>query len=202
MPVPAEQPPDEKAPTPGTPRPAMSAIEPDSIADAPADDEAVLFTKVCQKCSVQTDSAGNFCPNCGAAFAGANRKLKVSKKSLIISISAVVFVIAFVVIVQSIVQLNRAAETDRKAIEASVVASRSDASVASESAAAAQLQADKEAAAVQLQAENDAAEKGQRKIEITALEESVLKDARRRASLQVHFHALPARHSVEDALMT
>lgn len=180
MPVPAEQPPDEKAPAPGNPKPATSAIQPDFITDATASDEVVLFTKVCKKCSVQTEAAGNFCPNCGAAFAGTNKKLKVNKKSLIISISAVVLVIALVLIVQSIVQLNRAAEADKRAIEASAVASRSASAVASESAAAAQLQSVKEAAAVQLEAENDAAEKALRKGVITAVEESVLKDARKR----------------------
>jgi type II secretory pathway pseudopilin PulG len=134
------------------------------------------FVKVCQKCSVQTTTAGNFCPNCGYAYDGGKPKVKISRKALIFAISAVILVGAILATVLGVMQSNQSIAAEKVATEASAAALRSAEAVASESADAAAS----ESAAAQLQADKDAADTAVRKVLITALEASVLKDAKKR----------------------
>lgn len=150
-------------------------------------DENSILTKVCSKCSVQTETAGNFCPNCGASYLGAKAGLNVSKRTWIIATSVVVLLMVGVVIGMSILQSNRDNELEQLAAAsfaaASAEASKSEATAAAEaskSAAAAAAVASESAAAAKRQADKDALETEMRKVMITALEESVLKDAQKR----------------------
>lgn len=148
----------------------------DHLPDGHPEAELQVFVKVCQKCSVQTETGGNFCPNCGNAYAGAKTRNKISRKTLVVAISAVLLAGAILAVVLGVMQNNRTVEAARIATEASATASRSAEAAASESAAAVAS----ESAAAQLQADKDAAQTALRKVLITALEASVLKDAKKR----------------------
>lgn len=176
MPASANQTPDERDASKGTPEPEGTASQSDPVPAPTVESERPVFTKVCPKCSVQTETAGNFCPNCGAAYAGTKRNFKISKKTLVVAISAIIIVGAVLAVVLGVMQSNRTIAAEKVATEATAAASRSAAAVASESAAAAAS----ESAAAQLQADKDAAEKEMRKVVVTALEASILKDAKKR----------------------
>jgi hypothetical protein len=129
-------------------------------------------TKVCPKCSVQTQTDGSFCPHCGAPYAGQRRFPKPSKRVILIAIGILVVVLAGLAIALSI-QHNNQVNAERAAASVAAEAQKErEAEEARASAAASAEAAAKEAA--------DSAEREKRKAIVSALEESVLKDAKSR----------------------
>lgn len=170
--------PEENSHSTATPEPGLES-EPLAAESATLDQgENHIFMKVCSKCSVQTETAGNFCPNCGASYAGGKAGLNVSKRTWIIAASVVVLLVAGVAIGMGVLQSNRDKEIEQVALASSVSASAE----ASKSAAAASAVASESAAAAKRQADKDTVEREVRTILITAVEESVLKDAQKRES--------------------
>lgn len=169
MPAPSDKTSEDVVETTEDSNPEVDEASLESEAEKSAPTELPILTKVCPKCSTQTDAAGSFCPNCGASYSGSSKKLNISKKAMLISAAVTLLVAAALVVVLSVAESNREAEAERIAVEATAAASRSAAAVASASAAAAAAQA-----------AEDEIEKGLRKVMITSLEESVLKDAKKR----------------------
>lgn len=120
------------------------------------------WSKICPKCSVQSDTAGNFCPNCGAPYERGRKLPKVSKKTAII-------ILAIIVVCGSAAGVTLGVQHSQE------VAAEEEAAQAARAAAAA---AAKEKAS-QLEAK-EAEENAQRAIRtliVTGLEEAVQKDA-------------------------
>lgn len=168
--------PEDNAPNLAAPEPFVDGGKLAAEGESLGKDENSTFTKVCSKCSVQSVTAGNFCPNCGVSYSGSKAGVNVSKRTWIIAASVVVFLIAGVVVGTSVLQSNR----DREIEQAAAVSSAAASAEASKSAAAAAAVASESAAAAKLQADSDAIETELRKHLITSLEESVLKDAKKR----------------------
>lgn len=176
MSLPVEPTPDEPAMGERETGMVPTAADSDSVLAAPVDSEKLVFTKICQKCSVQAETEGNFCPNCGASYSGAKKDFKISKKTMIVAISAVVLCGATLAVVLGVTNSNQNIAAEKVATEASAVASRSTQAVASRSAAAAAS----ESAAAKTKADKDAVERIIRQTIITSLEASILKDAQKR----------------------
>ncbi|MBT1002216.1 hypothetical protein KIH31_06345 [Paenarthrobacter sp. DKR-5] len=141
---------------------ALAPVEPD-VTDIPV--------KVCSKCSVQTRTVGNFCPNCGAAYISRKPRLRMTKRTAFISLAVVVFVAIFAAIglgIQHNNELKAQQDAASAAAEASASASASASAEASASAAA------KEA--------SDEAARDLRKSYVSALEASIVKDAKSRVT--------------------
>lgn len=141
---------------------ALAPVEPD-VTDIPV--------KVCSKCSVQTQTAGNFCPNCGATYIGRKRRLRITKRTAFISLAAVLFVVIIAAIVLSIEHNNEVNAQQVAASAAAEASASASASAAAESSASA---AAKEAA--------DEATRDLRKSYVSALEASIVKDAKSRVT--------------------
>jgi hypothetical protein len=128
------------------------------------------LTKVCPKCSVQTQTAGNFCPHCGAAYAGQRKIPKLSKRVILNAVGVLIIAIAGVAIALTI-QHNNQVNSEKVAAAAAADAQKErEAEEARASAAA--------SASAAAQEEADSAERLKRTAIVTALEESVLKDAK------------------------
>lgn len=134
-----------------------------------AENSEPVFTKICRKCSVQSETSGQFCPNCGAPYVSKSARSRISKKTLIIVISAVVLVLAVGGTVLGVADKNQKQTAADAVAEASASASQSAASKASSDAAKAKAKSDAEAA-----------EKELRTTIVTAAEASILKDAKAR----------------------
>ncbi|UNK45219.1 hypothetical protein [Arthrobacter sulfonylureivorans] len=138
---------------------------PDSVAETPV--------KVCRKCSVQSQTNGNFCPQCGATYTARRTGVKVTKKLALITAAVIVLGgtgtgIAFGVQHSNQVKEEQAAAAAQAAEEAA--------------AAEATKRAEEEAAeALAEQEAEDAAARLIRETIVTALEKSVQKDAKGRA---------------------
>lgn len=129
-------------------------------------------TKVCPKCSVQTQTAGSFCPHCGASYAGGRKFPKFSKRVVLIAVGLLIVAIAGLTIALSI-QHNNQVNAERAAAAAATEAQKErEAEEARASAAASAEAAAKE--------EADSAERENRKAIVSALEASILKDAKSR----------------------
>lgn len=129
-------------------------------------------TKVCPKCSVQTQTAGSFCPHCGASYAGRRKFPKFSKRVILSAVVVLIIAIAGVAIALSI-QHNNQVNSEKAAAAAAADAQKErEAQEARASAAA--------SASVAAKEEADSAERLKRTAIVTALEESVLKDAKSR----------------------
>lgn len=128
-------------------------------------------TKVCRKCSVQSLTVGGYCPSCGAPYVARRRFANVNKRLLFIAAAVLVAVIAGIGITANIQHTNQINAEQAAAASAAEAENKrkAEATRASEAAAAA-----KQAA--------DATKRAQRKLIVTALEESVKKDAESRVT--------------------
>lgn len=135
--------------------------------------------KVCRKCSVQTETSGDFCPNCGTSFPARSRKIRFSKRTIVI-LSIVLLLIsggsAIALSVQHASQV--AAEQERAAVVAAEKKEREAEEEKQE--AEAKAVADREKAAQEAAEAADNMERAVRLLTVTSLEESVLKDAKER----------------------
>ncbi|MDQ0679751.1 cell division protein FtsN [Arthrobacter pascens] len=139
-------------------------------------------TKVCPKCSVQNQTIGKFCPNCGAPYNAQRLRAKVNKRVFLIVAAALIVLIAGTGVVLSIQHTNQvnaeqaaaatASEAEKKRESEAAEAEKKRESEAA--AAAARATAAKQAA--------DASKRKQRNAIVTALEDSVLKDAQERVT--------------------
>ncbi|MDN4644196.1 hypothetical protein [Arthrobacter sp. PsM3] len=143
-------------------------LEPDSAADAQQNDQQ---TRVCRKCSVQTQTVGDYCPSCGTAYVAKRRFAKVNKRIALIVVIVLVAVIAGIGIALNVQHTNQV-NAEQAAAAAATEAQNSREAEAARAAAAAT--AAKQAA--------DASKRTQRKVIVTALEESILKDAESRVT--------------------
>lgn len=123
-------------------------------------------TKVCRKCSVQNEAFGNFCPSCGAAYTVQRRLAKVNKRILLIVAVALIAVIAGIGITLNIQHTNQVNAEQAAAASAAEAQNKREAEATRAAAAAT---AAKQAA--------DASKRTERKLIVTALEDSILKDA-------------------------
>jgi hypothetical protein len=100
-------------------------------------------TKVCRRCSVQSQTVGTHCPHCGASFI---RKSPISKRASLVAGSGVVMLLAGVLLLL-VVRHNRDEDSAKRQHEAALRASSSSAAAASASASASSAAADVSAAA-------------------------------------------------------
>lgn len=128
-------------------------------------------TKVCRKCSVQTETVGNFCPACGTAYVAQSRFAKVNKRILLVVAAALIAVTAVVGITLYVQHTNQV-NAEQAAATSAEEAQKNREAEATRAAAAAT--AAKQTA--------DTAKRTQRKLIVTALEDSILKDAESRVS--------------------
>ena len=135
-----------------------------TTSEAPGAEQAP--TKVCRKCSVQTQTAGQFCPNCGASFERRQPRL-TGKRLAIIAVVAV----ALLLVVGGTLKIrhDHAAATAAARVEAR---EKADA----EEAARKQQEAENAKAA---QDAADDAERSQRESLIRDMQKSITKDARK-----------------------
>ncbi|MCZ2404575.1 hypothetical protein IV498_15665 [Paenarthrobacter sp. Z7-10] len=156
-----------------------SALETEiSVLSDPSSDSPQPLDKVCPKCSVRTRTAGAFCPQCGAPYAGHRRGFKVSRRVILIILAVLVVVGAAVGILVSVQHTNQLNAEKAAAVQAADVARKREADAA-KTAADAAASADAAAAA---KATKDDAERAVRAIIVKALEGSVLKDAKSRVT--------------------
>ncbi|MBT2519768.1 zinc ribbon domain-containing protein [Arthrobacter sp. ISL-28] len=150
--------------------------QPEPAASTDQTTESVEFeeppAKVCPKCSVQTQTAGNFCPHCGAAYTRQRQIPKLSKRVILSAVGALIIAIAGLAIALSIQHNNQVNSEMAAAAAAAEAQQEREAEEARASAAASASAAAKE--------EADSAERVKRTAIVTALEESVLKDAKSR----------------------
>lgn len=121
-------------------------------------------TKVCRKCSVQTTTSGNFCPQCGASYI---RRTRVSRKVALIGL-AILLVVGAGAAGTLKVQNDREVRLEKVAAEKEL-AEKKEAQ-------------ERERRAASAKAAADAAERTRRLGLVASLEESVLKDAREKAT--------------------
>lgn len=142
--------------------------QPDSAAaEEPQDSQ----TKVCRKCSVQTQTAGDYCPGCGTSYVAQQRFAKVNKRMALIAAIVLITVSAVVGITLNVQHTNRVNAEQAAAAAATEAQNKREAEAARAAAAAA---AAKQAA--------DTSKRAQRKLIVTALEDSILKDAESRVT--------------------
>ena len=122
----------------------------------------VSWTKICLKCSVQGDTAGDFCPNCGASYVRGRKLPKITRKTAVI-------VLSLLVVGGTAAGVTMAVQHSQE--------------IAAEEAAAKEAKATADAAAKEKARELEAvaakenAQRAVRAIIVTGLEESVQKDA-------------------------
>lgn len=147
---------------------SVSQGQPDSAAAGePLDPQA----KVCRKCSVQTHTVGNFCPSCGTAYVAQRRFATVKKRTVLIVAALVVAVITGTGITLSIQHTNQVNAEQAAAAAAAEAQTQREAEAAR---AAAEATAAKEAA--------DDAKRTERKLIVSEVEDSILKDAKSRVT--------------------
>lgn len=144
---------------------------PETTDSATAEEAQEPQTKVCRKCSVQTQSVGNYCPSCGTAYVAQRRFANVNKRIVFIVAGVLLAVIAGIGITLNIQHTNQVNAEEAAAASAAEAQNKREAETARAAAAAT---AAKQAA--------DASKRTQRKLIVTALEDSVLKDAQSRVT--------------------
>lgn len=152
--------------------------EPNSLANsstavgAPdANDVQELQTKICRKCSVQSLTLGGYCPSCGTPYIAQRRFANVNKRIVLIAAAVLIVVIAGIGITVNIQHTNQVNAEQAAAASAAEAENKRQAEATRAAAAAT---AAKQAA--------DTSKRAQRKVIITALEDSVLKDAESRVT--------------------
>jgi hypothetical protein len=122
--------------------------------------------KVCPRCSVQSQTTGNFCPQCAAPYSGPQPRRKISKR-------IVVGVVAALVVAGSATGLALKVSHDNQVTTQRVAA-----------ADAAQAKADADAAAAAAKKAADDQTRVERKAQVSELEAAILKDAKERVKSQ------------------
>jgi ribosomal protein L37E len=128
-------------------------------------------TKVCRKCSVQSLTVGGYCPSCGTPYVARRRFANVNKGLVAIAAAVLIIAVAGIAIslnIQHTSQVNAEQAAAASAAEAETKR-QAEATRASQAATAA-----KQAA--------DATKRAQRKLIVTSLEDSILKDAESRVA--------------------
>lgn len=151
--------------------------EPDGLADnltagvPESTDTQEQHTKICRKCSVQSLTVGGYCPSCGTPYIAPRRLANVNKRIVLIAAAVFIAVIAGIGITLNIQHTNQ--------VNAEQAAAASAAEAENKRQAEATRAAAAESAAKQ---SADALKREHRKLIITALEASVLKDAKARVT--------------------
>lgn len=128
-------------------------------------------TKICRKCSVQSLTLSGFCPSCGTPYIARGRFANVNKRILLIAAAVLIVVLAGVGITLNIQHTNRVNSEQAAAASAAEAENKLQAEATRAASAAT---AAKQAA--------DASKRALRKLIITGLEDSVLKDAESRVT--------------------
>lgn len=133
-------------------------------------------TRVCSKCSTQSQSSGDFCPHCGSSYV--RRRLRPGRRAIILTVVAVVLIAGVGTGVALKVEHDRDQEREQAA-DARAQADREAAEAAKEKADAATA-AREERRQSQLAAE--AAERKIRRSIIRQMQGSITKDAKERVA--------------------
>lgn len=128
-------------------------------------------TKVCRKCSVQSATDGDYCPSCGTPYIARRRFANLNKRVLVVAAAVLLAVIAGTGIALNIQHTNQ--------VKAEQAAAASAAEAESKRQAEEKRTADAAAAAKKAA---DDTERTLRKTIVTALEESIHKDAESRVA--------------------
>lgn len=128
-------------------------------------------TKVCRKCSVQSLTVGGYCPSCGTPYVARRRFANVNKRLVAIAAAVLIIAVAGIAISLNIQHTNQVNAEQAAAASAAEAETKrqAEATRASQAATAA-----KQAA--------DATKRAQRKLIVTSLEDSILKDAESRVA--------------------
>lgn len=145
----------------------------DSVADAPSTTPRDVPTKVCSSCSVQSQTGGAFCPNCGKAF---DRSRPFTKRNLrLVAIIVGVVVLlggSTLAIAQTVAHKNEVA-AQQEAAQILKAAEKAKAAKAAKEAAA-------EAAAASAKEAADEIVRTMRAASVIEIEASITKDAQSR----------------------
>ncbi|GAA3318200.1 hypothetical protein GCM10017710_35360 [Arthrobacter ramosus] len=134
---------------------------------------------------MQNSAAGNFCPNCGAAYEATRYPIKVSKKVILISVAAFVLATGGIALAVNIQHTNQVNMEQESAAEATKIR-ESEAAASAEATKTRESEAAKaSASAAKAKQAADDSTRTQRKVIVKALEDSVLKDAQERATTGV-----------------
>lgn len=145
--------------------PADAVAESDAVTDeeSPGQQDGPLTTKVCARCSVQSQTTGGFCPNCGASFdrsrQGRNRTFKV----VAIALAAVIILGGGATAIALSVANNNEIAAQRVA--------------AKQAKAEADAEAEQLATAASAQEASDTTERDLRKTSVAGIEASITTDA-------------------------
>jgi uncharacterized protein HemX len=90
-----------------TGRGPLGSNPPETIEATPLQNPEEAVTKVCPKCSVQNQTIGKFCPNCGAAYDAHRVLAKVNKRAVLIIAAALIVIIAGIGVVLNIQHTNQ-----------------------------------------------------------------------------------------------
>lgn len=126
-------------------------------------------TKVCRKCSVQSLTVGGYCPSCGTPYVARRRFANVNKRLVAVAAAVLIIAVAGIAVSLNIQHTNQVNAEQAAAASAAEAENKRQA----EAARASQAAADAKQAA-------DAAKRAQRKLIVTSLEDSILKDAESR----------------------
>lgn len=152
-----------------------AATSPAALPEAESADNSLAseqpLVKVCAKCSVQSQTAGNFCPNCGAAFVRKRGGLRINRRIALI-VAAVVLIAGGGTWAAVAVQHANQVAAEEKAAAAAAAAEKKR---QEEAAAAAEAEAARQEAA-------DDAERELRKLSVKSMEASIQKDAKSRVT--------------------
>lgn len=147
----------------------------------PEDEPQDPLTKICPKCSVQNKTDGKFCLNCGASYETRRLFTKFSKRVRIIIAAALIVMIGGIGISLSIQNTNRL-NAEQAAATAAAEAEQAAAAAAAEAEAEKKRESEAAARAAAAKKSADDAERTLRKVIVTELEGSVLKDAQERVT--------------------
>lgn len=139
------------------------------IPAGPDDAGQVPPTKVCSKCSVQTQTSGSFCPHCGASYVAKQRRIGTKA----VAIVAATCVGLAAVAVGVVLKVRHDREEDRKAEAAAAAAAETR---------AAEEAAEKKQAAKEARAAADRAERKVRASLIRQMQRAITKDAKERVA--------------------
>lgn len=130
--------------------------------------------KVCPRCSVQSQTAGSFCPHCAASYAGSDPRSKLSRRM-------VIGLVAALVVIGSATGIALKTSHDNQVTADRVAAAQAQKRVtdaAKAAATAAKAQADAEAATAATQQAADDQTRTDRTASVAELEAAILKDAK------------------------
>lgn len=124
-----------------------------------------VLTRVCRRCSVQSDAAGNFCPNCGRSYT----RVGLSKRTKLVAGAVIVAVLLGVGVTAAVAKVHH----DQADTAAQAAADAKAANLAREKAKAKAAAARKKAA----KRADDNAERRDRHAAVKQMQQSITKDA-------------------------